>query len=88
LFAHIDVMPGASMHHLAVTVAFDAVAKVWFVAETDLPGLCVEAATLDEMRAVIDDVAPDLLETNVPAAQRDWPLRIQHVMEPRRPRAA
>jgi Domain of unknown function (DUF1902) len=81
-------MTKSAANHLAVTVAFDADAKVWFVAESDLPGLCVETKTLDEMKEVIDDLAPDLLETNLPAAKRDWPLRIQHVMEPRRPRAA
>jgi predicted RNase H-like HicB family nuclease len=74
--------------YLAVTVAWDAENAIWFVERTDLPGLCVEARTLDEMKAVIDDLAPDLLETNVPAAKRDWPLLIQHVMEPRRARAA
>jgi Domain of unknown function (DUF1902) len=78
----------ATTNHLAVTVAWDEENRIWFVKDSDLPGLCVEAATLDAMREVIDDVAPDLLETNVPAHQRDWPLRVQHVMEPRRIRAA
>jgi predicted RNase H-like HicB family nuclease len=73
---------------LAVTVAYDAANKIWYVAKTDLPGLCAETATLDDMKAVIDDLAPDLLETNVPVHKRNWPLRIQHVMEPMRDRAA
>lgn len=81
-------MSKARADHLAITVAWDADNKVWFVEHTDLPGLCVETRTLDELKAVIDDVAPDLLETNVPPEQRDWPLRIQHMMEPRRARAA
>jgi hypothetical protein len=81
-------MTKSAANQLAVTVAFDPEAKVWFVSASDLPGLCVETATLDEMKTVIADVAPDLLETNVPAGKRDWPLRIQHVMEPRRSRAA
>jgi Domain of unknown function (DUF1902) len=75
-------------NQLAITVAFDDANNVWFVTETDLPGLCVETATLDEMKAVIDDLAPDLLETNVPPHKRKWPLRIQHIIEPRRDRAA
>ncbi len=81
-------MTKSAASQLAVTVAFDEEHKRWFVAASDLPGLCIETATLDEMKAVIDDVAPDLIETNLPAAKRDWPLRIQHVMEPRRRRAA
>jgi predicted RNase H-like HicB family nuclease len=81
-------MDSPAPQHLAVTVAWDASNGIWFVEESDLPGLCVEARTLDEMMAVIDDVAPDLLEANVPDAKRDWPLRIQHLTEPRRVRAA
>jgi Domain of unknown function (DUF1902) len=82
------LMAKTAPNQLAVTVAFDVANNVWFVAETDLPGLCVETATLDEMKAVIDDLAPDLLETNVTPHKRDWPLRIQHVLEPRRATAA
>jgi predicted RNase H-like HicB family nuclease len=70
--------------HLAVTVAYDDENRIWFVEETDLPGLCVEAATLDALREVIDDVAPDLLETNVPSHQRDWPPKLL-VNRPPRP---
>jgi hypothetical protein len=88
IFTYILVMAKIAFNQLAITVAFDATNKVWFVADTDLPGLCVETATLDEMKAVIDDLAPDLLETNVPIHKRDWPLRIQHMLEPRRATAA
>jgi Domain of unknown function (DUF1902) len=73
---------------LAITVAYDEANKIWYVAETELPGLCAETTTLDEMKNVIDDLAPDLLETNVPSHKRNWPLCIQHVMEPMRDRAA
>ena len=74
--------------HFDITLAWDRANAVWFVEQSDLPGLCVEAPTLDAMRDIIHDLAPDLLETNVPVKQRDWPLHIQHVMEPRRNRAA
>ena len=74
--------------HLDVMLAFDADNQIWFVERSDLPGLCVEAATLDEMQSIIGDLAPDLFATNVPEHQRDWPLRIQHVIDLRRPQAA
>lgn len=74
--------------HLDVTLGYDEANRIWFVQHSDLPGLCVEAATLDEMREIIADVAPDLMETNVPASLRGQPLRLQVVMEPIRDRAA
>jgi hypothetical protein len=66
--------------HLVVTLSFDDENRVWYVSETDLPGLCVEAATMDGMRDVIDDVAPDLRATNLPAEKRNWPIRLQHLL--------
>jgi len=43
-------------------------AGVWFVESSDLPGLNVEAPTLDGLIEVVADLAPDLIETNLPDA--------------------
>ena len=37
-------------------------AEVWFVRETDIPGLVTEAATLDALRAKLPDLTRDLLD--------------------------
>lgn len=43
-------------------VAFDAEARVWYVAESNLCGLRTEASTLDELVARLKVIVPDLLE--------------------------
>ena len=45
-----------------IRCAWDPEAKVWFVRETDIPGLVTEAATLDALRAKLPDLARDLLD--------------------------
>ncbi|MFY9292880.1 MAG: DUF1902 domain-containing protein [Methylorubrum rhodinum] len=50
---------------LAMTVHHDAASGVWYVHDSELPGLHAEAPTLDALVAIIEDVAPDLIETNV-----------------------
>ncbi len=45
-----------------VIVAYDAAARRWYVAESDIPGLAAEAPTLDELRRKIDAIVPDLIE--------------------------
>ncbi len=74
--------------HLTITVAYDPENSIWFVRESDLPGLCAEAGSLDALNEIIADLAPDLLETNLPVEQRQWPLRIQHTLPVMTPRAA
>ena len=49
---------------LAVTVSHDKQEHIWFVLSSDIPGLHAEAETLDELVAVISDVAPDLIAAN------------------------
>jgi predicted RNase H-like HicB family nuclease len=71
-----------------VTVLHDETEGVWFVEASDLPGLHAEAATLDALVDAIAEVAPDLAEFNVPEATTDIVLRVQHVVNARRSRAA
>ena len=51
-----------------ITVSHDGKEGVWFVQNSDVPGLNAEAATLDELVDVIADLAPDLVATNLPGA--------------------
>lgn len=55
-----------SMVTKSYTVAcqWDAEAQVWYVAETDVPGLATEAATLEEMERKLLRMVPELVELN------------------------
>lgn len=50
---------------LAVNISHDKSQSVWFVLSSDIPGLHAEAETLEELLAVITDVAPDLIAANL-----------------------
>jgi len=56
--------------HAIVRAAWDGDAGVWYVEESDIPGLATESATLDGLRQRIRDIIPDLLEdgSDVPEA--------------------
>lgn len=77
---------------LAVTVHHDAAAGVWYVQDSQLPGLHAEAPTLDALVACIEEIAPDLIESNLPrAADGTVPpvaICLQHVVRPKRAQAA
>ena len=49
---------------IAVRLAYDAEAGVWFIARSDLPGLSGEAATPEALAARIPGMAADLIEEN------------------------
>ena len=49
-----------------VNVNHDKKENVWYVLSSDFPGLHAEAETLDELVAVISDVALDLIAANIP----------------------
>lgn len=51
-----------------VTCEWDAEAGVWYVAESDVPGLAGEAPTVDAMNAVLRERIPELIRANVPEA--------------------
>lgn len=70
-----------------IKVSHDDKEGVWFVQESNVPGLNAEAATLDALVEVIADLAPDLVSANVPDAD-NLTLCIQHVVETRAAHAA
>ena len=73
---------------LAVNVSRDKKLHVWYVLSSDITGLHAEAETLDELVAVISDVAPDLIAANMPEIPADTAIRIQHEVNARPAHAA
>lgn len=49
-----------------IRAEYDPEAKVWWSAESDLPGLAVDAATLEELAAKAGSMLPDLLSIHAP----------------------
>lgn len=49
---------------IVVKLAYDDEAAVWFVQESNLPGLAAEASTLDELVSRIPGLIMDLIEEN------------------------
>lgn len=47
--------------HAIIRAAWDDEAGVWYIEETDIPGLITESETLEGLRQRIRDVLPDLL---------------------------
>jgi predicted RNase H-like HicB family nuclease len=58
--------------HAFVRAAWDDEASVWYVEESDIPGLATESDTLDGLRQRVRDIIPDLLE-----GQGDLPEAIE-----------
>lgn len=48
--------------HVVVRCAWDDEADVWFVQESDVPGLVTEADTLEALRRKLPGMIQDLLE--------------------------
>ena len=55
---------GTRMALLLVKAAFDREAAVWYVSDTDVPGLATEAASFDALCEKVLAIAPELLELN------------------------
>lgn len=47
-----------------ITCRWDPEASVWYVAESDVPGLVTEAATIEEMERKLRAMVPELLALN------------------------
>lgn len=58
---------GGSVNLKTYTVSclWDPEARVWYVADSDVPGLVTEAATVEEMESKLQRMIPELLELNV-----------------------
>jgi len=66
-----------AMSVIVVKAAFDPEAKVWFIEYSDVPGLNLEAETLENLQAKIPVALQDLLEeTDGAGAPFDIPVEI------------
>jgi hypothetical protein len=59
-----------------IHVEFDPEHKCYFVHESDVPGLVVEASSFDEVIEIVRDAAPDLLGAQAPDATFDFRLQL------------
>ena len=50
------------IRHAVIRCAWDDEARVWFVQESDIPGLVTEAPTLDALRQKLPVMVQDLLD--------------------------
>jgi hypothetical protein len=57
-------MTTATVIELNVHLAYDEEAKVWYVAESDIPGLSLEAANPQRLIERIEQCACELIELN------------------------
>lgn len=62
----------------SVTVSWDDEAKVWYVAESDVPGLATEAESMDRMLEKLKVMVPEMLELNgvIAGGQTGVPFRL------------
>jgi hypothetical protein len=59
-----------------IRIDWDDEAKVWYVAESNVPGLVGEAPTLEAMMALLRARVPEMLEENGCPSGDDIPLRL------------
>ena len=70
-----------------VKITWDDEARVWYVDESDVPGLCIEAATVDLMAERLAVIIPELLDENGVESSADVPfdlLAARHAVAHRR----
>lgn len=63
-----------------VRAEWDAEAAVWYTADTDIPGLVVEAATFEEFAKLVRELGPEMIELNAShldtPPQRSYPINV------------
>jgi hypothetical protein len=70
------------MNHpvFSIRAEWDDEARVWIATSEDVPGLCAEAGSVEELTAVVLELVPELLVANgvIPAGDppRDIPVRL------------
>ncbi len=64
-----------------LTALWDDEAEVWATAETDIPGLVVEADSFEAFVALAEDLAPGLVADNLPDASDPFSLRVEAARE-------
>ena len=61
---------------VVVKVAYDTEARVWYVESSDLPGLNVEAATVETLQKQLSLSVADLIEASGEEGDFDIPIEI------------
>jgi hypothetical protein len=59
-----------------VRCAWDAEARVWYVQETNVPGLATESATVESMTRKLRSLIPELRALNEGASAADVPVEL------------
>jgi len=54
-----------------IDVQWDDEARVWYVEESDVPGLAAEADTVEALNSLLSVRVPELLQLNVPDFGKD-----------------
>jgi hypothetical protein len=57
---------GFAMVRFLVTCQWDEEAQVWYVVESNVPGLSAEAASTEEMSELLLHLVPELMQLNSP----------------------
>lgn len=57
-----------------IVCEWDSEAKVWYVANSNVPGLSAEAPTCEAMNALLMELVPQLVQLNLP--DDDFPLEL------------
>ena len=60
----------------SVKCDWDAHARVWFVSETNVPGLATESATVEAMTKKLRTLIPELLAMNVGESEVEVPVEL------------
>jgi len=58
-------------HTFTIHCEWDEEASVWYVADSNVPGLAAEAATAEQMKEILLARIPELVHANSPAMPND-----------------
>jgi len=61
---------------LKISAEWDEEAKVWVATSDDVPGLAIEASTMDALIERLKIVIPELMEMNTRHEQSDFPFEL------------
>ncbi|MGH8582950.1 MAG: DUF1902 domain-containing protein [Gammaproteobacteria bacterium] len=65
------------MKKLIVTAIWDQEAAVWVAESDDVPGLCTEAVTMEDLVKKLEVMIPELLDANGIHAGEEIPFELQ-----------
>lgn len=61
---------------LYVHAEWDSEAEVWYVSDSDVPGLATEAATVPGLIEKLERMVPELMELNGHLSEQDVPFEL------------